>query len=496
MRDDTPAGSAVLRQFLIGIADAMTASEESVDVITQTVTDIAHAYGASDTEAMILPTLALIQTGGVIQGRLTMRSGNASGLRFDQIAELYRLIRVARTGSLDPVDGIARLNEIGAMRPRFGGFVRTIGHALLTTALALILIPTWQGAVIAFGLGLLIGVAKLVRSPTLRLIFPTVVSFVCAVLVFQLAHYFAIGDPLRLLIAPLVTFLPGGTLTTATVELAAGQIISGSTRLIAGLVQLALLAFGILAAGEVVGASTLAFAPYHVADVLPWWVGLAGVLLFAIGNYLHFSAPVSSFGWVLLTLLVAYFGQVLGTVFLGSTLSGFVGAFFMTPVVLAIAALKRGAPSQLTFLPAFWILVPGAAGLIGLTEAVRADAGLANFGAALTTVMSIALGVLVGTAAYRTVRTGAHGIQNFTVELPAETRQRSLSLWERIAPSRRQHPVRRPGVSRAVRGREGHGDDHGGDRGVERRTEGGGDRGGDRAENRGEDHRADPGPDR
>ncbi len=448
MKDDASSDGAVLRQFLIGIADAMTASEESVDVITSTVTRIARAYDAPDTEAIILPTIVLIQTGGVIQGRLAMRSGGVTGLRFDQIAELYRMIRIAETGGIDPIDGIARLNEIGAMKPRFGWLVRTVGHALLTTALALILIPTWQGAAIAFGLGLLIGLAKLVRSPTLQLIFPIIVAFVSAVIVFELAHYFAIGDPLRLLIAPLVTFLPGGMLTTATGELAAGQVVSGSTRLIAGLVQLALLSFGILAAGEVVGASTLAFVPYHSSDLLPWWVGLAAVFLFAAGNYLHFSAPVSTFGWVLVTLLVAYFGQLLGTLVLGSTLSGFVGAFFMTPVVLAIATLKRGAPSQLTFLPAFWILVPGAAGLLGLTEAVRGDAGLTNFGAALTTVMSIALGVLIGTAAYRTVRTGAHGIQNFTVELPQETRERSQSLWERLAPSRRQHRVSRASGNR------------------------------------------------
>jgi uncharacterized membrane protein YjjP (DUF1212 family)/uncharacterized membrane protein YjjB (DUF3815 family) len=459
VRDGTAPDAAVLRQFLIGIAGAMTASEESVDVITDAVTRIAAAYGAPDTEAMILPTIALIQTGGVIQGRLTLRPGSVGELRFDQIAELYRLIKVAEGGRIDPLDGIARLNEIGAMKPRFGWFIRTIGHALLTTALALILIPTWQGAAIAFGLGLLIGLAKLVRSPTLQLIFPIAVSFVCAVIVFNLAHYFAIGDPLRLLIAPLVTFLPGGTLTTATGELAAGQIVSGATRLISGLVQLALLSFGILAAGEVVGASTLSFAPYHSADVLPWWVGLAGVLLFAIGTYLHFSAPVSSFGWVLVTLLVAYFGQVLGTAFFGSTLSGFVGAFLMTPVVLGIASLKRGAPSQLTFLPAFWLLVPGAAGLIGLTEAVGGNAGLGNFGAALTTVMSIALGVLIGSAAYRTVRMGAHGIQNFTVEFPAETRERSLSLWIRLAPGRRQHRIHRPASHPAPRRGEKPSDD-------------------------------------
>lgn len=55
----------------------------------------------------------------------------------------------------------------------------------------------------------------------------------------------------------------------------------------------------------------------------------------------------------------------------------------MTPVVLWIARLRRGAPSQIPFLPAFWILVPGAAGLVGLTEAVGTGEGLEDFAAAL-----------------------------------------------------------------------------------------------------------------
>ena len=77
----------------------------------------------------------------------------------------------------------------------------------------------------------------------------------------------------------------------------------------------------------------------------------------------------------------------------------------VTPVVLAIADLPHGAPSQLTFLPAFWLLAPGAVGLIGLTQAATGPADYARVGAALAAVMAIALGVLIGAALYRTAHT-------------------------------------------------------------------------------------------
>lgn len=266
---------------------------------------------------------------------------------------------------------------------------------------------------------------------------PIAAAFVCAAAAFLLAEVIEIGDPIRLLIAPLVTFLPGGVLTTATVELAAGQMISGASRLIYGFVQLALLAFGILAAGTVVGVESRSYEPLEAASFLPWWVALIGILVFALGNYLHFSAPTSTFGWVLLALVVAYIGQWVGTALLGATLGGFVGAVAMALVVFWIASLRRGVPAQITFLPAFWLLVPGAAGLVGLTEAVATDSGLADFMAALLSIMSIALGVLIGTALYRVVHHGAEEIVQFAVAPPTVVSEAPRRLLDRLLPWRR-----------------------------------------------------------
>lgn len=424
---------SALRQFLLGLAQGMNASAESVDRIRDTMTEVAAAYGGDDTDFVVLPTIILVETGESEESRVAIRSATNASFRFDQIAALYELIGQAKTGAIPPLEGIHRLNEIGAMRPRLGWFTRTLGHAVLTAGLALLLAPTWQGVIVAFVLGFGIGLLKLVRSPTLQLILPIAAAFVCATAVFLLAETLEIGDPIRLLIAPLVTFLPGGVLTTATVELAAGQMISGAARLVYGFVQLALLAFGIIAAGAVVGVESRTYEPLQASSYLPWWVALLGILVFALGNYLHFSAPASTFGWVLLALVVAYVGQWAGTEFIDPTIGGFVGAVAVTPVVFWIAGLRHGAPSQLTFLPAFWLLVPGAAGLVGLTEAFTTDNGLADFTAALVSVMSIALGVLIGTALYRVVHHGAEEFVQFAVALPAtDDSTPAPTLWSRL----------------------------------------------------------------
>jgi uncharacterized membrane protein YjjB (DUF3815 family) len=110
----------------------------------------------------------------------------------------------------------------------------------------------------------------------------------------------------------------------------------------------------------------------------------------------------------MLVLLAAWIGQLLGNLLFGAEVSGFFGALAMTPIALAIARLPSGPPSQVTFLPAFWLLVPGALGLIGVTELVG-DPATANVGALVKpigSIVSIALGVLGGVSIYRGIAAG------------------------------------------------------------------------------------------
>jgi uncharacterized membrane protein YjjB (DUF3815 family) len=137
-----------------------------------------------------------------------------------------------------------------------------------------------------------------------------------------------------------------------------------------------------------------------------------GVVLIALGDYLHFSAPTRAVPWILLVLFAAYGGQTLGGAVFGAELSGFFGGLAMTPLVLWIDSRSYGTPSMVTFLPAFWLLVPGALGLIGITELVTENQHLGgeDLRNTATTIASIALGVLIGSAAYKTATAGIHRV--------------------------------------------------------------------------------------
>ena len=139
-------------------------------------------------------------------------------------------------------------------------------------------------------------------------------------------------------------------------------------------------------------------------NLLGWWAPWLGVVVFGIAAAIYFSAPRGALPWLMLVLLAAWLGQLVGDRLVGADVSGFFGALVMTPIALAIARLPGGPPSQVTFLPAFWLLVPGAIGLIGVTEVVGDPADGRHRGPRRrrsASIVAIALGVLVGASLFR-----------------------------------------------------------------------------------------------
>ena len=78
--------------------------------------------------------------------------------------------------------------------------------------------------------------------------------------------------------------------------------------------------------------------------------------------------------------------------------SAFFGALVMTPVAMIAASQPSAPPALVSFLPGFWLLVPGALGLVGITSILDEDRveGIASLTTMGTSIIGIALGVLLG----------------------------------------------------------------------------------------------------
>lgn len=410
--EPTPVDHTAAMEFVVQLGAALIQAGTAVDEVHHTVQTAAEHLGIRDPSVVVLPTVVLLQAGGAARNRNKMTSFRRQGMRLDQITWLDELTKQAETGRVLPVDGLRRLREIRTAKPSRRRITRVFGMGVLSTGFSLLLQPSAWGILLAFVLGLAVGVLRIIDLPEFQVVLPVVATFGVSIVVFWFASNYDAENPIRMLIPPLVLFLPGAALTTGTMELAAGDTVSGASRLVEGVVNLLLLAFGIVAAAQVVHVPQSELIDNPI-ESLGWLTPLVGLVVLTLGHYLHNCAPRRTVGWIFLVCAVAFAGQAAGAAIVSAELSAFFGAIVMTPLILWLSGRPDGPPRMTLFLPAFWMLVPGATGLIGVTQAVGVTGVAASdFGETAVTVASITLGTLLGAAMW----TASTDVASFAME--------------------------------------------------------------------------------
>ncbi|MEO1056917.1 MAG: threonine/serine exporter family protein [Actinomycetota bacterium] len=391
----------VTLDFLLELGEGLIDAGDAVHNVTGTLQAIATVNGIANLGAIVLPTALILSVPGADDVTTEVSVAGTAKLRLDQVEALIDVAQRAERGDLNPVDGRRALTEIRERPPAFLPIVQVVGSAVAAGGLALILRGGWPEVPIAAVLGGLVGLLNRLtarRRYLYRPFWPLLASFVASATTFAaLRATDLIAFPT--LVAPLITFLPGALLTIAVLELATGQIIAGASRLAAGVFQLILLALGIVAGARFVGvpADSVGSEPEGPIAVAGPWVGVA---VFGLGVSWSQGLRRTSWVWIVVVLYAAYAGQVVGGLFFGGELSSFFGAAAMTPIAVLLARLGLGPPTLVTFLPAFWMLVPGALGLEGVTRIIGDDriTGTAPLTATVTSMVGIALGILLGLA--------------------------------------------------------------------------------------------------
>ncbi|WP_242652928.1 threonine/serine ThrE exporter family protein [Intrasporangium flavum] len=391
-----PPPEAVV-ELLRHLGVSLTRAGDATQRVTRILEDVARVYAARGVTFFVVPTgvFVRIRTGGT--SRMDFQAGASAPLRLDQIDALYRLVDDIRHGLVDAEPARARLGRLLQAEPRFGRVVSILASGILTLGLGLVLNPTAAALPAFLSIGFLVGALRwwADRNPVLSLVLPVAAAALVTALVFRWLAPALDSPPLEIVIPTLITFLPGAALTVATVELSTGDIVAGSARLVDGLQRLLVLSFGIALGVEVGGLPTPPSVP---GAALGPWAAWVGVLVFGVGQFFASSAPPGTLPWLLLVLYVGYGIQATSGLVLGPLGASFLAAALVLPVCYAIQSRRSGPPVPVTFLPTFWLLVPGSLGLQGVAQMVGADqvAGLGDFLDALLTIVAIAVGVVVG----------------------------------------------------------------------------------------------------
>jgi uncharacterized membrane protein YjjP (DUF1212 family) len=391
---ETPAGircTLRLGSVLLGYGLPVHRVEESVN-------RLARAFGY-EAGTIGLPTALMITFRQRGQSDMYTVRAEPGVVDLERLDKLHALVGRVERHELDVAAANDEVDAILSARPRYGRVAVGVASAATGGGTALLLGGGLRDAIASSVFGALNG--ALLALAAKRIDFARIIPVIAALSVslgaVSLSDH---GVPIRpavLTLGALIVLLPGLTLTLATIELATGHLVCGTSRLMGAATTFMQLGFGVLL-GASLGANeaTMPMSP----AVLPPMVEIAGALGLALGFGVLLGMPPRDLGWVLGVSGLAY-----GTArFVGVELGPEIGALAAATVVGVMSqafARRYDRPSSILLLPGILMLEPGSIGMLSLSSLIAGDTT-----SALTTgfrmvmvAMALSTGVVLGTVA-------------------------------------------------------------------------------------------------
>lgn len=355
---------------------------------------IAGAYGV-EAEYAVLPNLIM----GVSKSdhRVAML-GPAGSFRFDQVVASQDEILVARRAEVPAADALAALQRLERIPAPYPPWLRIFGYVLMGVGVAGLFqmsIPAIVGAAV---LGAAAGIALVAAGdrPNLGALMPVLMTFCAALLVAVVSRAIGFDDPVRLAVVPAIALIPGAGLTASLIELARGDMVSGSSRLIYSLTIVMSMAFGFAVAISLVDLPVSQLEGSGAAPT-PVWVSWVGALVFVVGTAIYFCTPRSVLVASIIVPVVAFAVAQGVSLVIPATLAAGVATAVALLLARIINGRAGGGPAvAVIFIPAFWLLVPTSLVFVSFTGLITEDHKLTALGHdAVMTLLSMAVGILI-----------------------------------------------------------------------------------------------------
>lgn len=386
-------------EFVLALARALHRYGTPSHRLEEAVAVVCHHLDVT-AELFATPTTIIVSFGEPAELRTRMMRVESAETNLAKLAEVDELADRVAAGELTPRDGLAKLDAITAAPAHWGRAISVAVGSVTSAAVAVFFHGSAVDVAAAAVIGLILGTLGLVlsRSTAQMQVFELVGAFVAAFLSGGAAAAVAGVSSQVVTVAALIPLLPGLSLTTAMVELATRNLISGTARLMSAVIVLLELVVGV-AVGERAAAAAFA-APIAVAPVpLPWWSEWAALITASAAVTVVVQANRRSMGWIMVACLAGVLGGRVGTSVLGAEI-GVMGGAFSLGVLCNLYARWLDRPAQVVMVPSVFLLVPGSVGFRGMSSLLGRDTitGVETTFAMFVVAMAIVGGLLIANA--------------------------------------------------------------------------------------------------
>lgn len=319
------------------------------------------------------------------------------GVNLGKLSNLDLVAREVIHHKISYEEGYHQLDKILNSEDPFGKRVRLSYFLFSTTGFMVLFGGSWGDLAAAAIVGSLMGLMSILRPVGLvRQLFEAIVAVVASFVTYMLAKFSPDLNVGVVIISGLIIFMPGLFITIAIAEIATNNLVSGTARLVGGVMILLKLTFGVFIGSKI--ASWFHFNPIDIEfSTIPTWVTYFTLPITAFMSVINFRANKNDWKWVTIAGIYGYLCAKAGALYLGPELGMFFGGACVGAMSNIFARLKDK-PSSIFQWPGIILLVPGSVGYRGMSSLFERDVvgGLDTAFTMVTLVMSLVVGIFLG----------------------------------------------------------------------------------------------------
>lgn len=283
-----------------------------------------------------------------------------------KLSDLQETTDALIAGRIGAAEARQRVRDILSAPDRWSPWLTVPCFGLGSAPAAMFFGGGWREMALTALLGTLVGLASVLlgrRQGLARVLYP-VAGLLVGFLAVAAAFRFPQVSPQILTVSGLIVLVPGLRLVVSMNELATGNLVAGTARLMDTAMIFLTLGFGV-ALGQRLAAPLLERAIQGVPLPLPAWTTLPILLLAAAAFVVIFKARSGDLPWIFAACALAFYGTRHGAHLLGPQFGVGLGAFVLG-LGSNLYSRFRNRPSIVTLLPGLMVLVPGGLGFKGL----------------------------------------------------------------------------------------------------------------------------------
>lgn len=319
------------------------------------------------------------------------------GVNLGKLSRIDMIARDVIHNAISYEEGAQRLDDVLLNKDPFGKRI-TLFYFLFSAAGFMVLFGgNWGDLIAAIMVGGLMGFISLFKPIGLvAQLFEAIVAVVASLATYLLAKLVPGINVGVVILSSLIIFMPGLFITIAIAEIATQNLVSGTARLVGGVMILLKLTFGVFIGSKI--ATWFHYSSVEITlSMIPDWVTYVTLPVTAFLSVINFKANKEDWKWVTLAGIYGYSCSKLGSHYLGPELGMFFGGACVGAMSNIFARLKNK-PSSIFQFPGIILLVPGSVGYRSLSFLFERDVvgGLDTAFTMITLAMALVVGIFFG----------------------------------------------------------------------------------------------------